>query len=252
MVRLLRRVECGISAKLVLTAILGLAASSAFAGTVTASGAGSLPGSAQDLTGDGDVTDIQGSFDLLNNQYVAMFAIDVTDYQDFSAETVSAGPFGLPDTELFLFNSLGYAVYMNDDLSNSSTLSCLPSATGGNPCPFGQGGLGPTSDDIYYLAVAVSDDSPWGAGNTYLFLSGGSSTDLLGPDPSAGPITGWDDDAFISPDYDLNNYDIELTGVGTAATPEPASWLLLLSALAVTWIFRSFARPTPAKVHSSI
>lgn len=250
MMRLLRRVECGISAKLVLPVILGLMASPAFAGNVIASGAGPLPGSAQDLTGSGVVTGIQGSFDLSDGQYVSMFAIDITDYQDFSAETVSAGPFGLPDTELFLFDSSGDGVYMNDDISGSNTLSCLASATAGNPCPFGQGGLGPTSDALYYLAIAVSADSPWDASNDYLFLSG-SSTDLLGPDPSAGSIDGWDDGAFTGPDFDLNNYDIQLTGVGTAATPEPAPWLLLLSALAVTWIFRSFARPIPVKLHSS-
>ena len=120
----------------------------------------------------------------------------------------------------------------------------------GNPCPSGNGGLGPTSDGLYYLAIADSADLPWDASDTYLFLSG-SSTDLLGPDSSAGAIDGWDGGVYASPDYDLNNYDIQLTGVGTAPAPEPAPWLLLLSALACTWIFRSFARSIPVKVRSS-
>jgi hypothetical protein len=252
MTHLLRRVECGISAKLVvLLVFLGLIASPAFADTVIASGAGPLPGSAQDLTGAGAVTNIQGSLDLLDGQYISMFAIDITDFQDFSAQTLDVGAFGLPDTELFLFNSSGTGVYMNDDISGGDTFSCLPSATGGNPCPFGQGGLGPTSNALYYLAIADSADSPWDAASVYLFLSG-SSTDLLGPDPSAGPIAGWDDGIFTAPDFDLNNYDISLTGVGTGTVvPEPAPWLLLLSALAGIWIFRFFARSIPVKGHSS-
>jgi hypothetical protein len=255
MMHLLRRAECGVSAKLVvLLVFLGLMASTAFADTVTASGAGSLPGSAQDLTGAGVVTDILGSFDLLNGQYVSMFAIDITNYQAFSAQALNVGAFGLPDTELFLFDSSGNGVYMNDDISGGDTLSCLPSATGGNPGPFGQGGLGPTSDALYYLAIADSADSPWDATNAYLFLSG-SSTDLLGPDSSAGSIAGWDGGIFTSPDFDNKNYDIQLTGVGAAATaaatPEPASWLLLLTALAGAWIFRPFARSIPVKGHIS-
>ncbi|MDR3752584.1 MAG: hypothetical protein P4K93_02400 [Terracidiphilus sp.] len=249
MMRLLRRAECGISAKLLLLVILGLVASPAFAGTVIASGAGSLPGSAQDLTGAGVVTDIQGSLDLLDGLYVSMFAIDITDYQGFSAQTLDVGAFGLADTELFLFDSSGDGIYMNDDISGSNTLSCLPSATS-NPCPTGNGGLGPTSDGVYYLAIAESADLPWDASDTYLFLSG-SSTDVLGPDSSAGAIDGWDGGVYASPDYDLNNYDIQLTGVGAAPAPEPAPWLLLLSALACTWIFRSFARFIPVKVRSS-
>jgi len=248
MMHVLRRAECGISAKLVLLVILGLAASPAFANTVIASGAGSLPGSAQDLTGAGVVTDIQGSLDLLNGQYVSMFAIDITNFQAFSAQTINVGAFGLPDTELFLFNSSGNAVYMNDDISGANTLSCLPSATGGNPCPFGQGGLGPTSNALYYLAIADSADLPMDATSTYLFMSG-ASTDLLGPNPGAGAIAGWDGGVYTSPDYDLNNYNIPLTGVG--AVPEPAPWVLLLSALAGTWIFRSFARSIPVKVSGS-
>jgi len=249
MTHVLRRVECCISTKLVLPVILGLVASSAFAGTVIASGAGPLPGSAQNLTGAGVVTDIQGSFDLLDGQYVSMFAIDITDYHAFSAQTLNVGAFGLPDPELFLFNSSGNGVYMNDDISGGNTLSCLPSGTGGNPCPFGRGGLGPTSNALYYLAIAESADLPLDAATMDLFLSG-SSTDLLGPDPSAGSIAGWDGGAFTSPDFDLNNYDIQLAGVGTAV-PEPPSWLLLLSALAGTWIFRSFARAMPVKGQSS-
>jgi hypothetical protein len=253
MVRLLRRVECGVFAKIVLLVILGLVVSPAFADSVTASGAGPLPGSAQDLTGSGVVTDILGTFDLEDSQYVSMFLIDITDYQAFSAETVGAGPFGLPDTELFLFDSSGDGVYMNDDMDPSdpsNTLSCLPSATS-NPCPSGNGGLGPTSDGLYYLAIADSADLPLDAASNDVFLSSFSSTDVLGPDPSAGSVAGWDGGVYDEADYDLNNYDIQLTGVGTAPAPEPAPWLLLLSALAITWIFRSFARPIPVKGHSS-
>src|SRR6202050_3692217 len=109
-----------------------------FADTVAASGAGSLPGSAEDLSGDPGLTEITGTLDFPFG--VSMFKIDIADPVDFSAQTVSTN-FGIPDTELFLFDSNGLGVYENDDATGANTLSCLPSAGAGHPCSSSRNGL---------------------------------------------------------------------------------------------------------------
>jgi hypothetical protein len=193
---------------------------------VIASGAGQLPGSAEDLTGT-QVSEIQGSLgDGFAN--ASMFALDILEPIDFSAITVSAGPFGIPDTELFLFDSSGNGIYFNDDISGSDTLSCLPSADIFNPCPAGSGGLGPLSAGIYYLAITRSFNGPLDALSNEIFTNA-VSTDVVGPNPGVGPIAAWDGNGVASPNSDLVNYDILLTG--TVATPEPDSVFLLGGAL---------------------
>jgi hypothetical protein len=112
----------------------------AFADMVAAADAGSLPSSAQDLSGDLSLTEITGTLDYPLG--VSMFKIDIANPLDFSAQTVGVA-FGVPDTELFLFDSSGLGVYLNDDASGSDTLSCLPSADSGNPCSSSRNGLGP-------------------------------------------------------------------------------------------------------------
>jgi len=221
MTRLFRRQD--LSVRLTFSVLLlGIGLSvPGFADIAIASGAGSLPGTAQDLSGDLNLSEIQGA--LVSPDFISMFKIDITEPGDFSAQTILPADFGVQDPALFLFDSTGLGVYMNDDQSNdptTGTQSCLPSSDSNNPCPSPSGGLGPVTPGIYYLAITFSGNLPWDSSNTYNFLSSFSSTDVLGPDPTAGPIAGWDSEASV-PDFDNVNYDIVITGI-----PEPASWTL--------------------------
>jgi hypothetical protein len=204
-----------------------ISAAPARATTVTALNPGALPGSAEDLTTVVNLSEIVGA--IPDQLGVDMFAIDITDAADFSAITNPAGPFGIPDTELFLFNSGGFGVYGNDDISGSDVLSCLPSAEVTNPCVSSRpAGVGPTTDGVYYLAITRSANDPESVGGN--IFSEILSTDVTGPDPTMGgpdPINGWDDNVFTSPNFDLVNYDITLTGTGPVGTPEPASFALV-------------------------
>jgi hypothetical protein len=199
--------------------------------TVTASGAGPLLPSAEDLTGT-YVTEIQGSL-TTDPTSVSLFEINILSPLDFSAMTVDAGPFGIPDTELFLFDSTGAGVYYNDDISDSDTLSCLPSSDAANPCPTSAAGLGPESPGIYYLGIARSADGPLDASDNEIFTDF-LSTDVVGPNDGVGPLAAYDNGAYTQPNYDLTDYDILLTGT----VPEPATWTLLAGALLAAGIFR--------------
>jgi hypothetical protein len=196
-----------------------LSCGSAYGELVIASGAGPLLPSAEDLSGV-FVTEIRGSLSQDPNA-VSLFEISIMNPVDFSAITVSAGPFGIPDTELFLFDSTGLGEYYNDDISFSDTLSCLPSSDGANPCPTLASGLGPVTPGVYYLGIARSADGPLDGSSNEIFTNS-LSTDVVGPNAGAGPLADWDNGAFTQPDFDLVNYDIFLTGT----TPEPATWIL--------------------------
>ncbi len=199
------------------------------ADTVNVVGAGALPSTAADLTGT-NVTEITGSIPVTSDPLsgVEMFKLNISDYLDFSAITIGS-VFGIPDTELLLFDSNGLGVYANDDIDGGNTLSCLPSADGSNPCPSSRpAGVGPTSNGTYYLAITRSSNLPLSmSGEIFTILN---FTDVVGPDFTMGgndPITGWDGGAFTSSDTDLVNFDIKLTGV-----PEPGVLGLLALGLA--------------------
>lgn len=204
--------------RLAVTLILGLTLCLApcFAGPIVASGAGPLPGSAQDLS----VlypTEIKGTLDFPNG--VSMFKILVMNAALFSALTVLPAAHGVPDPELFLFDSSGVGVAMNDDRTFSNTQSCLPS-TVANPCPSSRNGVGPFSNGIYFLAITRSANLPVGAhGELFAPLL---TTDIAGP-VLGDAISGWNNGVNTSPNFDQINYDIVLTGT----VPEPAAWMLI-------------------------
>jgi hypothetical protein len=195
---------------------------------IIASGAGPLPGSAEDLSGF-QVGEIQGSLSGTDPNDVSVFALNILNAADFSAMTINAGPHGIPDTELFLFNSAGSGVYFNDDISGSDTLSCLPSSDAFNPCPSASGGLGPLADGLYYLAITRSFNGPVDNLFNEIFTNR-LSTDVVGPNAGVGAIAGWDGTGNASPNFDSINYDIVLSGTDT---PEPATWTMVLGAALV-------------------
>ncbi len=184
---------------------------------ITASGAGSTLATAEDLTGLFP-TEIIGTLSGADQNDVNMFKIANLDPIDFSAITEAPGAFGIPDTVLSLFNSAGVGVFLNDDISGANTLSCLPSAGPSNPCPTA-GVVLPAG--IYYLAISRSANYPVDGFGNEIFQPN-SSTDLVGPS-STNPVAGWDGGAFTSPDFDLVNYDIALSGT----VPEPSTGFLL-------------------------
>jgi len=201
-----------------------------YAGLIVASGAGSTPATAEDLTGLFP-TEIVGTLSGADPNDVSMFKISNLDPSNFSAMTVLPGAFGIPDTVLTLFDSAGVGIYLNDDISGSNTLSCLPSPGPGNPCPT-SGAL--LAAGFYYLAISRSANYPLDGSNE--IFAPVLSTDLVGPS-SFGPVDGWDDGSFTSPDTDLVNYDILLTGTD-GTVPEPATWLLTAGAGLVFGLLR--------------
>ena len=200
----------------------------AFAGVVTASSAGPLPGSAQDLVGLFP-TEIIGSLSLTDPNDVNMFKVLVYEPAQFFA-LANAVSFGAPDTVLSLFDSSGAGVYLNDDISGSDTLSCLPSDIL-NPCPSIRGGIGPGAFGIYYLAISRSANYPIDSSSNEIF-SPVLFTDVVGPSVT-NPVAGWDGGSFTSPNFDLINYDITLGGTipepGTMCLTGAAGGLLLMA-----------------------
>ena len=185
------------------------------AGPIVATGAGSTIGTAEDLTGLYP-TEIVGTLSGTDPAAASVFKISNLQPWNFSALTVFTGAFGIPDTVLSLFDSSGVGIYLNDDISGSNTMSCLPSVSLSNPCPTSGITL---PGGIYYLAISRSFNYPVdGFGNE--IFNPLSSTDLVGPS-FTNPLAGWDGNG-PSPDFDLVNYQIDLTGT----VPEPATWLL--------------------------
>src|SRR5664280_3330841 len=124
------------------------------AGLIVASGAGSTLAGAEDLTGLFP-TEIVGTLSGTDPSAASMFKISNLQPGNFSALTLFTGAFGIPDTVLSLFDSTGVGVYLNDDISDSNTMSCLPSASLSNPCP-ASGIVLPGG--IYYLAISRYDN----------------------------------------------------------------------------------------------
>jgi hypothetical protein len=88
------------------------------------------------------------------------------------------------------------------------------------------------SPGVYYLAISRSENYPVDMSSNEIFVPS-SSTDVVGPSVN-NPIAGWDNGAFTSPNFDLVNYDILLTGT----TPEPGTFALLLAGLGLVAVRR--------------
>jgi len=154
------------------------------------------------------LTSISGT--LSNAKDADIYMINITAAASFSAQTT-----GSADTQLFLFDAAGNAVYGNDDdPSGLSIQSLLPS----------NDTLSPSASGLYYLAVSVAGYSPVNLVNELLFVDG-FPTDILGPATGvSGPLAGFSGSGSTP----FGAYTITLTSTATAV-PEPSPLLSLLT-----------------------
>jgi len=176
---------------------MAFTAGSALAGSEVGD-TGELPASAQEVGPAGPLSSIDGNVDGFGDR--DMFKICLTGGGDFSASTV--GNTGW-DTQLFLLNSDGKAVYSNDD--SVAPWSTLPA---GHP-------LTPTDPGVYYLAISAFNADPNGDAGA-LFTS--PSAGVNGPARVGGnrPITGW----FGMTAQPGGTYRIDLTGAESCIPPD--------------------------------
>jgi hypothetical protein len=184
--------------------VLALAAApGAFAASETGD-AGDLPASAQDL-GDGAVATVVGSFSGASDSDV--YRICLTDGVSFSASTVGATAL---DSQMFLFDSEGFGVYMNDDASG----------TRGSRLPANHR-FSPTTGGEYFLAISQYNRDPQSLmGEIFqdnysrFFYPDG----VLNPNGFGGaePIVSWNGRAQGA----VGAYTITLTGTRSCVPPD--------------------------------
>jgi hypothetical protein len=175
--------------------------------------AGDLPADADLVVAPVDV--IVGSLDVFGDDLVDTFRIFIPNASTFSART---GPFGflgqLADPVMYLFDSLGNGVYMDDDGDIDGNAQ---SALGPLPVGYGSG--------FYFLSIAFSGVEPIDSFGSSIFDAFGT----LALDPGAGAVA----DYFgtpLSPDFDLpGSYEISVT----LRVPEPGTAALMLAGLLV-------------------
>jgi hypothetical protein len=164
---------------------------------------GELPATAQEVGPAGPLSSIDGTIDGTGDRDV--YKICLTSGPDFSASTVGNAGF---DTELFLLDSGGKAVYMNDDLGapgDPPKVSRLPAGST----------LGPMTPGVYYLAISSFNVDPNGDAGA---LFGSGSVGVVGPARVGGnrPITGW----FGAASSAGGPYRIDLTGAESCIPPD--------------------------------
>lgn len=157
--------------------------------------AGNLPETAQDAVGadviEGELTEVEkmiknNKIKFDPNDHEDMYEINIGDPNNFVAE-VTYGEF---DTQLFLFNSAGELVGVNDD-GGSGLLSKFSFGVGVDPT---------ITPGTYYIAITAFDDDPF-----------------FGPDDI---IAGWDRDFWLwGPGY--GSYEITMQGIQPAIILPP-------------------------------
>jgi hypothetical protein len=154
--------------------------------------AGDLPGTAQITTGPGTLTAIRGA---LTAGDVDMYKISICDAPNFTA--IGSGT--VSDTQMFLFDSTGKGVAMNDDTPVGTGLQSALAPAGAIP------GL---TNGSYYLALSSYDNDPNDASAQALWLDTPFNT-VRAPDGpgAANPVASWD-----GAGSNAGNYAIALTG----------------------------------------
>lgn len=173
--------------------------------------AGSLPETAQPIFGGGPLGAIDGNTGV--GDFEDMYLIEITDPDNFSASTSPgfAGGGATFDTQLFVFDMMGFGIAANDD------------------CPFDPGmgngsciaGIGPaglgliTQPGQYFIAVTGVNDDP--VSPTGDIFNQNPINEITGPDGLGGmdPIIGWNG-------LGQNGmYTIQLTGADFIIPPSP-------------------------------
>jgi hypothetical protein len=144
--------------------------------------AGDLPSTAQVTTGSGSLNTIQGT---MNGIDVDMYRISICNSGSFGATTVGGANW---DTKLFLFNSTGMGVTMNDDsVGLQSTLSAqfIP------------------GNGTYYIAVCgYPSQADSAGGNIWLLQPFGVERQPDGPG-AGSPVSSWSGVPSVNAPYSI-------------------------------------------------
>jgi hypothetical protein len=177
--------------------------------------AGQTLGTAQ-ATGVGSGSGLNSIFGTIGSGGDAdIFAITLNAPTMFSASTANA--FTTIDTALFLFNSMGQAIYTNDDVSGSSLQSTLPGGTSFTMS---------LAAGTYYIAISLSGNEPINLNGQLLFAAyiNGNSTSVRGAAAGVNPSTlGNFNGSSSFPE--MGGYRIDFTATNTAI-PEPSTTAL--------------------------
>jgi len=161
--------------------------------------AGALPGTAQLVTGTGEIDAIEGHLSNTNDK--DMYAICLVGNKTFSATTVNAAT--ASDTQLFLFNAWGRGMYANDD-SAYTVQSTLPAGHR----------LTPQTQGKYYLAISSFNNDPVSAGGR-IFPNDRYFSRVVGP---TGPGGGGRVSSWTNEGGSAGAYSILLTGARVCST----------------------------------
>ena len=156
--------------------------------------AGQDLGTAQVVTGTGDLPRIVGSFGVDD---VDLYKINICDTANFSATTLNTAP--AIDTQLFLFDASGMGVVMNDD---------NPAGTGGTWSRLDASSGLVTAAGDYYLAVSRFDIDPT-SGGIELWLDQPYAAQRAPDGAGAGSAF----DGWLGSNVTTGNYRIDFTGV---------------------------------------
>lgn len=163
------------------------------------------------FTGSGSLSAIRGT--LTGGLDVDMYQIRVDDWATFSATTRLNEELPAPvedDTQLFLFNSLGIAIAMNDDAALPYT-GFLSTLEAGSSVYSGR-----TNGEVVWIAVSGYNIDPTAA--TSLIFSNtpfrGGARNATGPG-AANPVDGW----VGENNTPRGSYRITLTGASAVPTP---------------------------------
>jgi MYXO-CTERM domain-containing protein len=164
------------------------------------------------FTGSGSLSAIRGALD--GGLDVDMYQIRVDDWATFSATTRINAELPSPvedDTQLFLFNSLGIAIAMNDDAA-APYGGFLSTLEAGSPIYSGR-----TNGEVVWIAISGYDSDPRAAGALDIFADNpfrSLARPATGPG-AAGALDSWAGENSTP----RGSYRISLTGASAVPTP---------------------------------